>query len=240
MSAGKPRVSVFFPAYNEEANIAQLTEEAVRTLRELCGELEVIIVNDGSADRTGEIAEELARRFPEVRALHHEKNRGYGAALRTGFAACRLDYYFYTDGDRQFRIEEIDKLLPFAADHDIVTGYRIERRDPFVRKLNANSWNLLSRMLLGIRITDINCAFKLYKASVFERIRPQADGAIINTEIFALARLHGMTIKEVGVHHYPRVAGTQTGANPLVVLKAFRELFALRRRIRKQLPAAGA
>jgi glycosyltransferase involved in cell wall biosynthesis len=235
MTADKPRVSVFFPAYNEEHNIVPLTEEAVEVLERLTSDYEVLIIDDGSADRTPQVADELAQRFPKVRAIHHPQNRGYGAALRTGFENCRMDYWFYTDGDRQFRIAEIENLLPYAADHDIVTGYRIERKDPFIRALNARSWNLLSRLLLKIRIRDINCAFKLYKASVFDKVRPQSSGAIINTEIFALARIHGMTIKEVGVHHYPRTVGVQTGANPLVILRAFRELFALYRRIRKEL-----
>ncbi len=235
MTAHDLRLSVFFPAYNEEGNIARLTEEAVETLQKLVREFEVIIVNDGSQDKTGEVADGLAERFPEVRAVHHEVNRGYGAALRTGFGACRLDYYFYTDGDRQFRIQEIEKLLPHAPGYDIVTGFRINRQDPFPRSLNAWSWNRLCRLLLKIRITDINCAFKLYKASVFHKVKPTADGAIINTEIFAKARIHDMTLKEVGVHHYPREVGHQTGASPLVIFKAFRELFRLYRTLHKEL-----
>lgn len=232
MSPEKPRISVFFPAYNEEENIRPLTEEAVEVLSGLASEFEVIIVNDGSRDKTGEVADELARRFPQVRAVHHPKNRGYGGALKTGFASAKLDYVFFTDGDRQFRIAELANLLPFAADHDLVVGYRIQRQDHFMRLVNAKSWNMLCRLMLGVRIRDIDCAFKLFKRSVFDKIHPTSDGAVISTEIFALARIHGLRIKEVGVHHYPRTAGVQTGASLKVILKAFRELFELKRRLR--------
>ena len=231
MTAAKPRISAFFPAYNEEANIVPLTEEAVSVLEGCTSEYEVLIINDGSKDRTGEVAEELARRFPHVRALHHPKNRGYGGALKTGFEAARLDHVFFTDGDRQFRFAEIERLLPYANDYDLVVGYRLKRQDHFMRLLNAKSWNALCRVVLGVRVRDIDCAFKLFKRSVFDRIHPTADGAVISTEIFALARRHGLSVKEVGVNHYPRTAGVQTGASLKVIAKAFRELFALRRRL---------
>jgi glycosyltransferase involved in cell wall biosynthesis len=232
MSLPKLSVSAFFPAYNEQDNIGPLTEEAVETLSRLCSDYEVVIVDDGSRDRTGEVADQLARRLPKVRAVHHPKNRGYGGALKTGFAEARLDYVFFTDGDRQFRIQEIERLLPFAEQYDIVAGFRIKRQDHFIRLLNAKSWNLLCRLVLGVRVRDIDCAFKLFKRSVFDRIHPTSDGAVISTEIFALARLQGLSVKEVGVNHYPRVAGVQTGASLRVIAKAFRELFALKRRLR--------
>jgi glycosyltransferase involved in cell wall biosynthesis len=232
MSLPKLRISAFFPAYNEQDNIALLTEEAVETLASLCSEYEVIIVNDGSRDRTGQVADELAGRMPHVRVVHHPQNRGYGAALQSGFAASRLDFIFFTDGDRQFRIQEIERLVPFAEQYDIVAGYRIKRQDAFVRLVNAKSWNLLCRLVLGVRVRDIDCAFKLFKRSVFDRIHPSSNGAVISTEIFALARLRRLSVKEVGVHHYPRLAGVQTGASLKVIVKAFQELFALQRRLR--------
>jgi glycosyltransferase involved in cell wall biosynthesis len=233
MSLPRLRISAFFPAYNEQDNLGPLTEEAVEMLSRLCDDYEVILVNDGSRDRTGQVADELAQRFPNVRAVHHPQNRGYGGALKTGFASARLDHVFFTDSDRQFRIQEIELLLPYAERYDIVAGYRIRRQDHFMRLLNAKAWNLLCRVVLGVRVRDIDCAFKLFKRSVFDTIHPTSDGAVISTEIFALAKLHGLSVKQVGVHHHPRRAGVQTGASLRVILKAFRELFALKRRLRK-------
>jgi glycosyltransferase involved in cell wall biosynthesis len=226
-------LTIFFPCYNEEANVERVTRQALEVGRAVAAELEVIIVNDGSRDRTGEIADRLAAEIPEVRAVHNRPNRGYGGALQAGFAAATKNWIFYTDGDGQFDIGELPKLLPLLADHDIVSCYRLDRQDSLLRKLNAWAWTTLVNLLFRIRLRDIDCAFKIYPKPFIERIELHSEGALIDTEMLAKARNLGLTIAQAGVHHYPRTAGTQSGANLRVILRAFKELFKLYRRIRR-------
>lgn len=221
-------ISIFFPCYNEEQNVERVTLEALEVARKVSDDYEIIIVNDGSRDRTGKIAERLAREYPEVRVVNHEVNKGYGAALQTGFRNATKELVFYTDGDGQFRIEEITKLLPLIDEYDIVSGYRIRRQDPFIRKVNAFLWGTLVNLLFNINITDVDSAFKLYRRKIFNDISLTSEGALIDTEILAKAKAKGYSIKEVGVNHYPRVAGVQTGAKISVIVKAFVELFKLK------------
>jgi len=220
-------LSLFYPMYNEEGNIEEAVARALRVLPTLAEEFEIIVVNDGSRDRTRELAESLAAAHPEVRAVHHPVNRGYGAALRSGIAASRFEWIFYTDGDNQFDLEEIPRLLRLREQAEIVTGYRSPRSDPFVRRLNAAGFNLLCWALLGIHLRDIDCAFKLFRASIFQGMELRANGATIDLEILARARRRGARILELPVRHYPRRFGSQTGANLKVILRAFRELFRL-------------
>lgn len=226
-------LSVVLPAYNEEANIERVVRSCVAYLEARMPDYELLVVNDGSHDRTGEILNRLQNEFPRLRPLHHPQNRGYGAALRTGFAAASKRFVFYMDGDGQFDISDLDHLLPLATDEDhIVTGFRIERRDPFVRRLNAKLFGgWLVRIMLGVRVRDLNCAFKLIPKKVFERIVLESPGALINAELYGRAVRKGFGIKEVGVHHYPRPAGVQTGAHLRVIIRAFYDLFRLRRKI---------
>lgn len=201
-------------------------------LPRFAGSFEIVLVDDGSRDRTGEIADRLAAADSRIRVIHHPVNRGYGAALRSGFAACRHERIFYTDGDNQFDLAEIALLLPLSLDHEIVTGYRIARRDPIHRKVNAWIFNAAMRILFGLRLRDADCAFKLYWASVFRGVSLVSEGAMIDVEILARARLRGARIAEVGVHHYPRTAGRSSGGDPRVILRAVRELIRLRRELR--------
>lgn len=226
-------LSVVLPAYNEEANIERVVRSCVAYLEARMPDYELLVVNDGSHDRTGEILNRLQNEFPRLRPLHHPQNRGYGAALRTGFDAASKRFVFYMDGDGQFNISDLDHLLPLATDEDhIVTGFRIERRDPFVRRLNAKLFGgWLVRIMLGVRVRDLNCAFKLIPKKVFERIVLESPGALINAELYGRAVRKGFGIKEVGVHHYPRPAGVQTGAHLRVIIRAFYDLFRLRRKI---------
>lgn len=226
-------LSVVLPAYNEEANVEQVVRGCAAYLETRMREYELLVVNDGSRDRTGEILDRLAAECPRLRPLHHPQNRGYGAALRTGFDAATKRFVFYMDGDGQFDIRDLDRLLPLATDEDhIVTGFRIERRDPFVRRLNAKLFGgFLVRLMLGVRVRDLNCAFKLIPRKVFECIALESTGALINAELYGRAVRRGFGIKEVGVHHYPRTAGVQTGAHLSVILRAFKELFLLRQKI---------
>lgn len=227
-------LSLFLPCFNEEQNVERTVRESVAALREVTDDFEVIVVNDGSRDRTGEIAERLAAENSHVRVCHHEQNRGYGGALRTGFLAARKDMMCFMDADGQFDVREISDLLSLADKADIVNGFRINRRDPFFRSLNAFLFNRLVRLLFGLKVTDLNCAFKLYHRKVVDAIAPQleSNGAFINAEMLIRAKKAGFSIVEVGVHHYPRVAGTQTGAKLSVILRAFKELFALFRKLR--------
>lgn len=225
-------VSVFFPAHNEIENIGPLTEKTVQVLSELTDDFEVLIINDGSKDGTREKADELARRYPQVKAIHHEVNRGYGGAVKTGIASCCKDWIFFTDSDGQFDIAEIGLLLEHAANYDAVVGYRIDRRDPFHRKAFAFCWGTLIRLLFGFRCRDLDCAFKLFKRCYFEGIELKAEGAVISVEIFSILTRNRARIQEVGVHHYPRTAGQQSGGSPKVVARAFKELLKLYRRLK--------
>ncbi len=229
-------LSVVLPAFNEEANIERVVGAVIAYLDGLGIDYEVVPVNDGSKDATGAILDRLAAANPRVRPQHHPVNRGYGAALRTGFDAAAKRFVFYMDGDGQFDIKDLDVILPLATDDDhIVTGYRIERRDPFVRKLNAFLFGRnLVRILLNVKVRDLNCAFKLIPKKVLDSITLESTGALINAELYGRAVRKGFRIKEVGVHHYPREAGVQTGAHLSVIARAFYDLFRLRQKIVKE------
>ncbi|MCF7973283.1 MAG: glycosyltransferase family 2 protein [Phycisphaerae bacterium] len=228
-----PSVSVFFPCFNEQDNIRALVEKTLKTLEPLNTDFEIVIVNDGSSDRTREVADALADTYEPVRVIHHDTNLGYGAALQSGFRGANKDLIFYTDGDGQFDIAELPPLLDLIRDCDIVSCYRLNRQDPLIRKINGWCWTRLVCLVFGLRLRDIDCAFKLYKREVFEGMPLCSTGALIDTEVMARATRKGCRIVQRGVHHYPRTAGMQTGANLRVVLRAFVELFHLRKRILK-------
>ena len=232
-SSGGPSVSVFFPCFNEQDNITALVEKTLETLEGLCPEFEVLIVNDGSSDDTRDRADALARAHGQVRVINHDTNLGYGAALQSGFREAKNDLIFYTDGDGQFDITEMPPLLELIHDCDIVSCYRLNRQDPMVRKINGWCWTRLVCLVFGLRMRDIDCAFKLYRRDVFDNMPLCSTGALIDTEVMARATRKGCRIVQKGVHHFPRTAGEQTGANLRVVLRAFVELFHLRKRILK-------
>jgi glycosyltransferase involved in cell wall biosynthesis len=220
--------------YNEEGNIEHAVTSALAVLAGLTDRYEVIVVNDGGRDRTGAIADRLAAANPLVRVVHHPVNRGYGAALRSGLAAARYPLVVLADGDNQFDLNELPVLLRNVANSDIASGYRIARRDPAFRRLNAFMYNQAARLLFSIRVRDVNCGFKVYRRSLVERLLPQlrSTGALINVEMLARARKLGATVTEVGVHHYPRETGQPTGGNPAVIFRAFREMLELWRELR--------
>ncbi len=227
-------LTITFPCYNEEANVERVTRSAVEVGRRLADDLEVLIVNDGSRDRTGEIAERLAAEIPEVRVVHNSPNRGYGGALSRGFKEATKNWIFYTDGDGQFDLNELETILPLLETHDVVSCYRLDRKDSLLRKLNALAWSTLVNILFHIGLRDIDCAFKIYPKPFIDAIELHSRGALIDTEMLAKARNFGLKIAQAGVHHYPRVAGQQTGANLKVILRAFKELFKLRGQIRRE------
>lgn len=226
-------ISVFFPCYNEEANVENTTRSALRTLERISDDFEVIIVNDGSKDHTGEIADRLAGEHPQVRAVHNNPNLGYGGALQRGFREATKPWIFYTDGDGQFDFDEIDKLLPLLDRYDIISGYRLDRKDSFIRKVNASAWTTLVNFVFNLWLRDIDCAFKIFPRDLFGEIEMKSMGALIDAEVLARAKRLGYTIGQVGVHHYSRTAGEQSGANLRVIARAFKELFKLRKEIVK-------
>jgi glycosyltransferase involved in cell wall biosynthesis len=224
-------ISVFFPCYNEQGNVARVVGNALKVLDGLGADYEIIVVNDGSADETGRIADELAAQHERVRVIHHPQNRGYGAALQSGFRAAAKDLVFYTDGDGQFDLAEMPPLLERIRDCEIVSCYRLHRQDPLVRRINGWCWTRLVCLLFRLKLRDIDCAFKLYRREIFDGMPLCSTGALIDTEVLARAARKGCRIVQQGVHHYPRTAGAQTGANLRVILRAFRELLQLRRQI---------
>jgi glycosyltransferase involved in cell wall biosynthesis len=225
-------ISIVFPAYNEESNISKAVEQVVNFVDPLFADWEVIVVDDGSRDGTGAVIDELARRLPRVVAVHHPQNRGYGTALRSGIMAARKDLVFFSDSDLQFHLGELLLLLTWIEQYDIVIGYRRRRMDPFYRKVNAWGWNTLVRALLGVRVRDIDCAFKLFRRDVFRAILIESVGAMVNTEILVKAHRMCLKLKEVPVTHFPRQAGVPSGAKLRVIVKAFRELLRLQFRLR--------
>jgi len=226
------RLSYFFPAHDEEANIEGLVAEALDSLPGIAETFEVIAVNDGSRDRTQALADELTAAHPGVvRAVHHPTNLGYGAALRSGFAASRYELVAFTDGDRQFRVEDVGRLTErlAATDHpDVVVGYRIRRADPLVRTLYARAYRLANRIFFGLRVTDVDCACKLFRREALEDIHVESDGAFFSAELLIKLRAAGRSVVEVGIPHYPRTAGSPTGAKPQVIGRAVRDFWRTR------------
>ena len=220
-------LSVFFPFYNEEANIVGQTKDALKYIPQFAEKFEIILVNDGSVDDTAKIGWQLAEKYPNVKFVNHKKNRGYGGALKTGFKTAQYEWVFFADGDRQFNLEELRKLISKVALTDLVIGYRKDRADTFIRTLNAKLFNLLIRILFGLRVRDIDCAFKLIKKSVLNSLELKSDGAMISAELLIKARKKGYKIIEVPVEHYPRQVGDSTGANPKVIFKAFYDIATL-------------
>jgi glycosyltransferase involved in cell wall biosynthesis len=229
------RLSYFFPAHNEEANLEGLVAEALATLPTLADTFEIVIVNDGSRDATGRIADDLTAANPGVvRAVHHPTNRGYGAALRSGFGAARYEHIAFTDGDRQFQVVDLGRLidrLGQADRPDVVVGYRIKRADPLVRTLYARAYRLANRIFFGLRVRDVDCACKLFRREALEGIAVESGGAFFSAELLIKLQVAGRSVAEVGVPHHPRTAGSPTGAKPSVVFRAVRDFWFLRLRM---------
>src|SRR2546421_2088880 len=232
-AAGSADVSAVMPAFNEEANLEQSVGRVAPALPGQTRSFEIIVVDDGSRDGTAALLERLQGTHSQLRVVRHAANRGYGAAVRSRFDAARLSWVFLIDADNQFDPAEIGLLLAHAPEADIVAGYPRHRSDPLRRPLNALAFLTLVRLLFGRLGRDVNCAFKLIRRDLLVRMALQSDGALINTELLVLARQLHARIIEVPVHHYPRTAGTPTGANPRVVLRAFKELLAFRAEVRK-------
>lgn len=206
MDAKRWSVSLIIPAYNEAAGIEQAVVEADAALASVARDHEVVVVDDGSHDATAAIVNRLER--PRVRLLRHETNRGYGAALRTGFEAARFDRVAFTDADCQFYLEDLALLLPLTDEAPIAVGYRVGRKDSLKRRFFSWGYNRLVRGLLGTRVRDVDCALKVFRREALARILPETDGFFVNTEMLTRARLLGLDVAEVGVRHRPRLKGT--------------------------------
>jgi glycosyltransferase involved in cell wall biosynthesis len=233
-------ISAVLPAYNEEQVIASSVGAMVDTLERLGVDYEVIVVNDGSRDRTGEILAELGRQNPRVRMVAHAQNQGYGAALWTGFTSATKELVFLTDGDKQFDVSELTEFLPLLDGADLVIGYRHPRADPLIRRLNAWGWKQLVNGLFGYTARDIDCAFKLFRRRILDRVDVHARGATFSAEFLIKARRLGYVVREKRASHYPRTAGQATGAKPAVIVRAFRELLHLRFSLESDLAQAAS
>ena len=225
-------LSVILPAHNEEEAIAGTVHEVIDALAawSWIREYEVIVVNDGSQDATGAIVETIAAANPSVRVIHHSANQGYGAALVRGFEAATKDLVFFMDSDGQFTIQDLEQFFPLIEESDAVLGYRIDRQDTWMRKLNAWGWKIMIGMVFGVYVRDVDCAFKLYPGKFFREHRLETRGAMINAEILYKFMRAGYTFTQVGVQHLPRRGGRATGAKLSVIGRAFRELIVYARK----------
>jgi glycosyltransferase involved in cell wall biosynthesis len=251
-SSGKPHgLSFFFPAYNDGGTIASLVIRAVQVAGGLTPDFEVIVVNDGSADATAQIIDELARTYPQVRAIHHSENRGYGAALRTGFASATKDLIAYTDGDAQYDPAEVELLWKhLTPDADMVNGYKISRSDPLHRIVIGRVYHHTVKLLFRLQVRDVDCDFRLMRREVFDRVRLERDTGVICLEMMRKIQDAGFRIVEVPVHHYHRTHGRSQFFNVrrvfwtgVDVLKLWVQLVVLRHqgaRVLMRNPVAGA
>ena len=237
-------ISVFVPAYNEEENIGDAITEVNNYLKSRFSDYEILIVSCGSTDRTNAITLELAKNIPQLRLVAKEKNTGYAGVLRVGFLNVSKELIFYTDADRQFDIKELDLLLPMLEKYDVVTGYKIKRHDPLMRIWMSSLYNLAMKFLFHVRVKDVNCAFKLFKREVIEKVNflPDLTQGVINTEIYVSALKNGYTIGEVPVHHYARAKGQTTAEiwprgriftfiKPIIIWRFLTDTFKLWRKV---------
>lgn len=224
-----PGLSIVLPCRDEAENVAAMVADARAAARRVADAHEVIVVDDGSSDDTLAIARSVAARAREVRVVAHETNRGYGAAVRSGFEAARMPWVFLTDADRQFDLDQLDDFVVPSSRADLVAGRRVDRADPLPRRAAAYAWNVLVRALFGLPVRDVDCAFKLIRRDLLRSLDLSTDGAMISTELIVRCVRAGARIEERDVHHLPRAAGRQSGLSPRVVARAFRELRATHR-----------
>jgi len=215
-------LSFVLPAYNEEKNIRNVIHDALKTLPQYTNKFEILVVDDGSKDKTVEIVNSIIN--DSLKIIKHSKKIGSGAAIWKGFLSARYDYIFYTDADGQFNISDLHLLIPFVKSNEIIMGYRKNRKDNLIRRIYGRVWNLLINLIFSLNVKDVNCAFKLFKKEVISKISIKSKGAFTNTEILVKARKLGYKWKEVEIQHYPRICGKQTGGKAKVIFKGFYEL----------------
>jgi len=226
-------ISVVLPAHNEAENIRITVENCVAYLEQNVLDYEVVVVNDGSTDYTQKIVEELQSTNSKVVLVNHTVNMGYGSALRSGFDKASCEYIFFMDSDGQFDINDLDRLIPLVSAKDVVIGYREDRADSFIRSLNAWLYGLYIYLTFGLRVRDMDCAFKVFPKKAYQDIRPiKSSGALFSAEFLIKLKRNGLILKEVPVRHFPRRFGTQSGANIKVILRMFKESWKLRNELR--------
>ena len=229
------KLSVFFPAYNEQDNLEQTVTRALSVLPQVAKDWEVIIVNDGSKDKTGEVAQELVNRDSRISVITHSPNRGYGAAVKSGLYHARYPWITFTDADGQFDFSEISNLIRKQEETqaDLVIGYYLKREVPFIRICGSKAWQFLVWLIFGLKVRDTDCGFKLIRREVIKKIPPlEAErGPFISSELLIKAKKFGFKIVEIGVHHFPRKAGKATGADFKVVVSGFNDLLCLRKKL---------
>ena len=223
-------ISLVLPAYNEAENIEPMVSEAVPALEANAEDWEIIVVDDGSADETGAVTRRISEREPRVRLVQHAVNQGFGSAVLTGFTSAGKDWIFYTDADRQFVLAELERFVPRMESADLIAGYRAPRRDPFLRVFYGKGWSALCTLLFGYTVRDVDCGFKLLRREIVQDLAPRIEsrGATFSIEWLVRAKRAGYRFVELPVSHRPRVAGSQTGANIRVIVRAFRELIRFR------------
>jgi hypothetical protein len=234
-----PGLTVVLPCFNEAGNIGGAIAAATAAAQRCALRHQIVVVDDGSTDATATVAAALAARDARVQLVVHARNQGYGDALRSGIGAAVQPWTLLTDADLQFDLGELEDFLPLAERADLVVGWRIARRDPLNRRVNAAAWNWLVRRAFGIPVRDVDCAFKLVRTDLLQRLDLQATGAMISTELLVRAMAGGARCEQLGVHHRPRVAGEQSGADVRVVARAFKELAGLHRSLRSAARADG-
>jgi glycosyltransferase involved in cell wall biosynthesis len=218
------------PAYNEADNIEPMVAEATPALEANTDSYEIIVVDDGSADETAAVTRRVMETHPHVRLVEHPVNKGFGAAVFSGFTSAEKDWIFYTDADRQFVLSELERFVPYMDEADLIAGYRAPRRDPFLRVFYGKGWSALCTLVFGYTVRDVDCGFKLFRREIIESLAPQiaSRGATFSIEWLVRAKRAGYRFVELPVSHRPRVAGSQTGANIDVIVRAFRELMRFR------------
>lgn len=221
-------VSFFCPAYNDEKNLPVLVPHVSEFLKEITDVYEIIIVHDGSPDKTGPVADELAREYPNVRVIHHPKNMGYGATLRDGFLAATYDYVMYTDGDNQYDVREFIPYLHLLETADVLSGYVTKKANSFRRKVQSEVWNVLISFLFFIRCRDINCAMKIYKRRVLENISIKSSSCFIDAEMIIKAKKGGFKIAQFPVTHFSRTGGLASGSKMNVIVPTIIEMIKYR------------
>lgn len=222
----KPSISFFCPAYNDEENLPSLVEKTMQVLQQLCSKFEIIIIDDASPDNTSNIADNLAKKYaPNIKVIHHIKNKGYGGALLSGFhQAKKYPYVFYTDGDNQYDVSDLKRMLPFIHTYDAVIGTRIQRNLNWKRKLQSNVYNMIIRFLFGLNCDDINCAIRLFRRKTIDKLNLFSTSAFLPAEILIELKKHGGRIKEVEVKHYLRLHGEASGGKLSVILPTFLDM----------------
>ncbi len=231
MGRKKFGISCVFPAYNEEENIEKAIREAIKVFVDVDLDYEIIVVDDGSEDGTSKVTLDMARKNKNIRLFKHSINLGYADALKTGFKSASKNYIFYTDADNQFDLKDIKKALPLIKEADIVIGYRLKRANNIIRKVGSFGYNLLARKLLKLDVKDIDCAFKLFRREVFDKIEIETKAWLADTEVLAKAKKNNMIIKEIGVKHLPRKQGKAT-IKPGDIIRSFKGLLNLKRMIK--------